>query len=149
MHWLLVREMPEKVTKDKTWQWFSKSDSKIRTEALLYTAQKQAMRTNYVKYHINKTSENLLCSLFGEKGESVQHLVSGREKLTRKNYKRQYENEAKKVHWNLYKKKGLGHTGKWCERIPEGAVENEVVKVLWDTNVQCNKLIEARRPDII
>ena len=28
-------------------------------------------------------------------------------------------------------------------------VENEEVKVLWDINVQCDNVIEARRPDII
>ena len=27
--------------------------------------------------------------------------------------------------------------------------ENEEVKVLWDTKVQCDNMIEARRPDII
>ena len=31
----------------------------------------------------------------------------------------------------------------------EGVVENEEVKVLWDINVQCDNVIEARRPDII
>ena len=35
------------------------------------------------------------------------------------------------------------------EHIPEGVVENEEVKVLWDINVQCDNVIEARRPDII
>ena len=39
MHGRFVREMPEKVDKDKTWQWLSKSDLKIGTEALLYAAQ--------------------------------------------------------------------------------------------------------------
>ena len=34
------------------------------------------------------------------------------------------------------------------ENIPEGAVENEKEKVLWDINVQCGNVIEARRPDI-
>ena len=38
---------------------------------------------------------------------------------------------------------------KWYEHIPEGVVENEEVKVLWDINVQCDNVIEARRPDII
>ena len=38
---------------------------------------------------------------------------------------------------------------KWYEHVPEGAVENEEVKVLWDINVQCDNVIEARRPDII
>ena len=38
---------------------------------------------------------------------------------------------------------------KWYEHVPEGAVENEEVKVLWDINVQCDNVIEAKRPDII
>ena len=83
-----------------------------------------------------------------EKSESVQHLVSGCEKLAQKEYKRGHNNVAKKVHWDLCKKNGLEHTEKWYEHIPEGAVGNEEVKVLRDINVQCD-MIEARRPDII
>ena len=56
---------------------------------------------------------------------------------------------AKKVHCDFCKKNGLEHTEKWYEHIPEGVVENEEVKVLWDINVQCDNVIEARRPDII
>ena len=82
-----------------------------------------------------------------KKGESVQHLVSGCEKLAQKEYKRQHDNVAKKVHWDLSKNNGLEHTGKF-EHVPEEAVENEELTVLWDTNVQCDNLIEARRPDI-
>ena len=37
----------------------------------------------------------------------------------------------------------------WYEHVPEGVVENEEVKVLWDINVQCDNVIEARRPDMI
>ena len=46
MHGQFVREMPNKVDKDKTWQWLSKSDLKIETEALLCAAQEQTIRTN-------------------------------------------------------------------------------------------------------
>ena len=81
-----VREMPENVDKDKTWQWLSKCDLKIGTEALLCAAQEQAIRTNYVKHYIDKTSESPLCRLCGRKGESVQHLVCGCEKLAQKEY---------------------------------------------------------------
>ena len=49
----------------------------------------------------------------------------------------------------ICKKNGLEHTEKWCEHVPEGAVENEEVKMLWDINIQCDNVIEARRPDII
>ena len=43
----------------------------------------------------------------------------------------------------------MEHTEKLYEHVPEGVVENEEVKVLWDINVQCDNVIEARRPDII
>ena len=68
-----VREMPDKVDKSKTWQWLSKSDLKIGTEALLCGVQEQAIRANYIKRNIHKTSESPLCRLCGKKGESVQH----------------------------------------------------------------------------
>ena len=141
--------MPEELNKDRTWQWLSKSDLKIGTEVLLCAAQEQAIRTKYVKHHNDKTSEPPLCRLCGEKGESVQHLVSGCEKLAQREYKRRQDNVPRKVHWDLCKKAGLEHTEKWYGHIPEGAVENEEVKVLWHINVQCGNVIEARRPDII
>ena len=69
--------------------------------------------------------------------------------MAQKEYKRRHDNVAKKVHWDLCKKNGLEHTEKWFEHLPERAVENEEGRVLWDINVQCDNLIEARRPDII
>ena len=39
IHGQYIKEMPEKVDKDRTWQWLSKSDLKIGTEALLCAAQ--------------------------------------------------------------------------------------------------------------
>ena len=47
------------------------------------------------------------------------------------------------------KKNGLEHSEKWYEHAPEGAAENEEIKVLWNINIQCDHLIEARRPDLI
>ena len=102
-----VKEMPEKVDRNKTWQWLSISDLKIGTEALLCAAQEQAIRTNDAMYHIDRTSESPLCRLFGKTGESVQHLVSGYEKLAQKEYKRLHDNMGKKVHWDLRKKNDL------------------------------------------
>ena len=90
-----------------------------------------------------------MCRLCGKKGESVQHITSGCERLAQKEYKRRHENVAKKVHWDIYKKNGLEHSEKWYEHATEGAVENEEIKVLWDINIQCDNLIEARRHDLI
>ena len=84
-----------------------------------------------------------------EKGETVQHITSGCKKLAQKEYKRRHDNVVKKVHWDICKKNRLEHSEKWYEHVPEGAVENEENKVLWDINIQCDNLIEARRPDLI
>ena len=67
MHGQFVRETTEKVDKEKMWQWLSRSDLKVGTEALLCAAQEQAIRTNYMKYRIDKTSERSLCRLCGKK----------------------------------------------------------------------------------
>ena len=56
IHEQFIRETMEKVDKEKTWQWLSIGDLKVGTDTLLCAAQEQAIRTNYVKYHIDKTS---------------------------------------------------------------------------------------------
>ena len=70
--------------------------------------------------------------------------------MAQKEYKRRHGNVLKNVHWDICKKNGLEHSEKWYEpSSPEGAVENEEIKVLWDINIQCDNLIEATRPDLI
>ena len=139
MHRQFIRETTEKGDKEKTWQWLSRGDLKVGTgnQGKLY------------KVPIDKTSDSPMCRLCGKKGESVQHIISGCEKLARKEYKRRHDNVTKKLHWDIYKKNGLEPSEKWYEHAPEGAVENEEIKVLRDINIQCDNLIEARRPDLI
>ena len=52
------------------------SDLKVKTEATICAAQHQALRRNYTKNKIDKTSENPLCRMCGERGETVQHNVN-------------------------------------------------------------------------
>ena len=139
----------EKFDKEKTWQWLSRGDLKVGTEVLLCAGQEQAIRINYVKYHIDNISDSSMCRLCGKKGENAQHITSRYEKLAQKVYKRRHDSVAKKVYWHICKKNGLEHSEKWYEHAPERAAENEEIKVLWDINIQCDNLIEARRPDLI
>ena len=37
----------------------------------------------------------------------------------------------------------------WYEHEPKNVVENENFKILWDFTIQCDHMIEARRPDIV
>ncbi len=149
MYGQFVKEMSGKVDQDKTWQWLAKGDLKVGTEALLCAAQEQAIRTNYVKHHVDKSNDSPLCRLCGKRGETIQHIMCECEKLAQKEYKRRHDNVAKKVHWDLCKKNGLEHSEKWYEHTPDGVVESDHVKILWDINVQCDNVIPARTRDII
>ena len=43
----------------------------------------------------------------------------------------------------------LKRSEKWYEHVPDGVVENEEAKILWDVMIQCDKETKARKPDIV
>ena len=53
------------------------------------------------------------------------------------------------VHWKFCKKHNFERKEKWYEHGPEGALEDDDVKSIWDISIQCDKVIEARRPNLI
>ena len=107
----------------------------METEALIFAAQEQALRTNVVKCNIDKTGSSPLCRLCGEKNETVTHLVCGCKVLAQKEYKRRHDNIARIVHWKLCGIYNIGRVDKWYDHHPDGAIENESVKILWDMTV--------------
>ena len=147
--WTVVREMPEEIDKDLSWKWLVESDLKVQTEATICAAQEQALRTNYTKNKIDKTSENPLCRMCGERGETVQHIICECKKLAQREYKRRHDTVAKLVHWKLCEKYNLERKEKRYEHCPKGAVEDDDVKLIWDIDIQCDNVIEARRLDLI
>ena len=42
---------------DRVWQWIAKGDLKGCTEALTCSAQEQALKTNYTKFHVDHTAD--------------------------------------------------------------------------------------------
>ena len=102
-----------------------------------------------VKCNIDKTGSSPLCILCGEKNETVRQLVCGCKVLAQKEYKRRHGNIARIVHWKLCGRYNLGRVDKWYEHNPDGVLENESLKILWDMTIQCDHHIEARRADIL
>ena len=49
------------VDKDRTRNWIKKLGLKAGTEALIFTAQEQALRTNHVKFSVDRTVEPAEC----------------------------------------------------------------------------------------
>ena len=73
---------------DKSWQWIVRGDLKGCKEALICSAQEQALRTNYIKFYINKNAESPMCRMCRERGENISHLVSECGTLAQKEYKK-------------------------------------------------------------
>ena len=149
MYGQFVREMPESVDKDRTWEWMRKSDLTVETEALTFAAQEQALRTNAVKFNIDRIKNSPLCRLCGEMSESVIHLVCGCKVLAQKECKKRHDNIARIVHWMLCGRYDLRRADKWYEHYPKGTLESESVKILWDMTINWDHYIEARSPDIL
>ena len=141
--------MGEGVDKKASWEWMRKADLKVETEALICAAQEQALRTNYVKYHIDRSAESPLCRLCGTKGESVNHIISECSYLAQKEYKRRHDNVARIIHWKICHKYNIRKSEKWYEHQPSPVTETEDIKLLWDFNIQCDNIIQERRPDIV
>ena len=80
-----VREK-EGIDWDRTWQWIAKGDLKGCNEAMICSIQEQALRTNYMRFHIDHTAESPLCRMCRSKGETVAHVVSECGKLAQTDF---------------------------------------------------------------
>ena len=149
MHGQFFRDTDGKVDRKKSWLWLKNGDLKKGTEALLMAAQEQAIRTNYVKHHIDKSRDSPSCRMCGEKGETVSLIICECSILAQKEYKRRHDNVARIVHWEICKKYDLPRAEQWYNHKPEGVTENESIKVLWDFNINTDYEIEHRRPDVV
>ena len=149
MHGQFFRDTDGIVDRKKSWLWLKNGDLKKGTEALIMAAQEQAIRTNYVKHHIDKSRDSPSCRMCGEKGETVSHIICECSKLAQKEYKRRHDNVARIVHWEICKKYDLPRAEQWYNHKPEGVTESESIKVLWDFNINTDYEIEHRRPDIV
>ena len=49
----------------------------------------------------------------------------------------------------MCEKHNLERKERWYEHCPEGVVENDDIKLIWDINIQRDNVIEARRPVLI
>ena len=53
------------------------------------------------------------------------------------------------VHWKLGEKINLEKSEKWYLHNPQTVSENVNHKLIWDMNIQCDRIIVERRPDIV
>ena len=131
--------------KNNKWRCLRKSDLKGSTEALICSAHKQSIRTNYIKCNIDKTGKSPLCRMCDRRNETI---YSERMWLTCPKGVQTggHDSVGRYVYWQFCEKLGFNRARLWYEHEPESVVENEKFKILWDFTIQCDHMIDAKRP---
>ena len=111
-------------------------------------AQNNAIRTNHIKARIDKTQQNSKCRLWGDRDETIGHIISKCSKLAQKEYKTRHDWVGKMIHWEICKKLKFDHTNKWYMHNPASVLENNTHEHLWDFDIQTDHIISARRQDL-
>ena len=69
----------------------TKRNFESETESLSLTAQNNAIRSSHIKVRIDKTQQNSKCILCGDRGETINHIISECCKLVQKEYKTRHD----------------------------------------------------------
>ena len=139
----------EEVRSEETWGCIRKVCFRKETEGLIFAAQEQALRTNWIRKNIDSQEVSEKCRMCGERGDSITHLIAECKKLAQKEYKERHDKIARIVHLELCQKFGLVGEVKWYNHKLASVVENGRIKILWDFNIQTDHIIQHRRPGIV
>ncbi|XP_054913489.1 uncharacterized protein LOC129377515 [Poeciliopsis prolifica] len=132
----------------KSYQWLEKAGLKDSTEALILAAQEQALNTRAIEAQIYHTRQDPRCRLCKEAPETVQHITAGCKILAGKAYMERHNQVAGIVYRNICAEYGLETPrSKW--ETPPKVVENARAKILWDFQIQTDKMVMANQPDIV
>ena len=77
----------EEIRSKETWGWIRKSYLKKETEGLIFAAQEQALRTNWIRKGIDGQKVSGKCRICREMDMSITHLIEECKKLAQREYK--------------------------------------------------------------
>ena len=68
LHGKFIKET-EEVRSEETWGWIRKAYLKKETEGLIFAAQEQALRTNWIRKNIDGQEVSQICKMCEERDE--------------------------------------------------------------------------------
>lgn len=148
LHGAYHRNITEVADIKKSYQWLERAGLKDSTEALILAAQEQALGTRAIEAQIYHTRQDPRCRLCKEAPETVQHITAGCKMLAGKAYMERHNQVAGIVYRNICAEYGLETPGSRWETPPK-VVENDRAKILWDFQIQTDRMVMANQPDIV
>uniref|UniRef100_H3A7M9 Uncharacterized protein n=1 Tax=Latimeria chalumnae TaxID=7897 RepID=H3A7M9_LATCH len=123
---------------------------KPSTEALIIAAQDQVLHTNWLGHYVLKTGETTdKYRRYKTFAETVMHIVSSCPMVAQGVYHERCNQVASALHWDFCGQYLLPRGQHWWEHKLEPVTENERMKILWDFTLRLDRLVEARKPDIL
>lgn len=131
--------------------WLHRGDLFRETEAYMIAIQDNVLPTrNYQRYVIKTPNVKDECRKCGEKGETVEHIISGCKTMAGEEYTKRHNSIAKVIHQELaHKCKLIQDRIPTFKYLPDPVLESADFKLIWDRSVITDKQITANRPDII
>ena len=144
-------ESIEEVADERTWQWLRAGYLAKSTEAFIFAAQEQALRTRFTSSKVDGEEIETHCRVCGDQIETIPHIVSGCKKLAQTRYKTRHDKMGLRVYWELCKKYGVSCTDKWYREIPDEVRFNSdrSVEIWWDRRVLTSTQMEHNQPDVV
>ena len=121
------------VDKERSNQWLKSSTLKISTESTVVAIQKQVISTKYIKKHIFNLEDDNTCRICSVEKETIHHIISGCDGLSRIKYLERHDNVCKYIHAFLLLEHGF--IEKYIPRYqhqPTQVVENNSTKIMWN-----------------
>ena len=133
------KRLIKNISHEKTWTWLRKGN--FKREA----AQNNSIRTNHLR---DKTQENSIRWLCGERDETTNPIISECRKLAQKEYKTRHAWVGKVIPWEMCKKFKFDQTDKWYMHYTTSVLENDTQTPmgLWHTDGSPN-LSQKTRPN--
>ncbi|XP_068240020.1 uncharacterized protein [Palaemon carinicauda] len=129
-------------------QWLLRGELKKETEGMITAAQDQVLRTRYIQRMIGGNNISSICMNCNTKNKTINHIASECPALAENQYQKRHDSVAKALHWSLCKKHQLSCSDKRYEHQPEGVIQNDQAKTLWDYGIGTDRVLRAIRPDV-
>lgn len=123
----------------------------LETEGAISAIQDQVAPTrNRTKYILKQDIPSDKCRVCDEKTETIQHIVAGCSFIAPREYLNRHNDVAKIIHQALgIKAKLIKETTPYYKYQPCAILENEDVKIYWDTMIITDRAVSHNKPDII
>jgi len=153
MHGQYIRNIDRQlISEEDTFLWLSKGDLKVETESEIVAAQDQALQTKYYATKILNTETDSKCRLCQQFDETIDHIISAYQLLTKEQYIKRHDGVCAQLHFNIRKETGVQlDTKHWYEHVPKSVETSQggKVTILWNQQVQTDRTILDNKPDII